>query len=60
MAELVTRKRDISSLNVEFTKPKLLGSDARRFQAYKWVGENTSKEMLIYCFWNTVSIYFRS
>ena len=49
MSELVTRKRDISSLVVEISKNKILGSDARRFQTYKWIGEDTSKGTIIIC-----------
>ena len=49
MSELVTRKRDISSLEVEITKEKILGSDARRFQTYRWIGNDTSKGTIIIC-----------
>ena len=49
MSELVTRKRDISSLEVEITKEKMLGSDARRFQTYRWIGNDTSKGTIIIC-----------
>ena len=47
MAELVTKKRDISSLNVEITKTKVMGAEARRFQTYKWIGDETSKGTII-------------
>jgi len=47
MSELVTKKRDIASLHVDITKTKILGADARRFQIYKWIGENTSKGTII-------------
>lgn len=47
MSELVTKKRDISSLNVEIIKNKMMGAEARRFQTYKWVGDVTSKGTII-------------
>jgi alpha-beta hydrolase superfamily lysophospholipase len=49
MSQLVTKKRDISSLVVDITKTKIMGADARRFQIYKWVGENTSKGTMVIC-----------